>query len=136
MTGTRERKTWNDMIQRCRNPNSKDYKNYGGRGIKVCERWHEFEGFYEDMGDKPDGMSLDRIDNDGDYRPSNCRWATAKTQCRNRRGNRMLTYDGQTKCASAWAEVVGTTPSALHMRLVRGWSVERALTTPSRAYSQ
>lgn len=84
MAGSKMYLAWYQMLMRCRNKNSISYKNYGGRGIKVCERWQEFKNFYEDMGDRPEGMSLDRIDVNGDYEPSNCRWASKKEQYHNR----------------------------------------------------
>jgi hypothetical protein len=83
--GSPEYWCWHAMLQRCNNPRNPGYKNYGDRGIKVCKRWHRFEHFYSDMGDRPAGLSIDRIDNDGDYKPSNCRWATQAQQHSNKR---------------------------------------------------
>lgn len=86
-TMTKAYESWASMIQRCTNPKKKQFANYGGRGIKVCDRWLKFENFLADMGECPSGKSLDRINNDGDYEPGNCRWATRKEQMRNRRNN-------------------------------------------------
>jgi hypothetical protein len=119
------------MIGRCNNPNMPNYGRYGGRGIKVCSRWVDggFWAFLEDMGPRPSpSHSLDRIDTDGDYEPGNCRWATAKEQGRNRRNNKMLTYNGQTKPMSEWAEALGINPHTLKTRIRKGWSVEEAVT--------
>jgi hypothetical protein len=125
---------WRNMRYRCSNPSSKAWPSYGGRGIKVCERWDSFANFLADMGDPPDSaLSIDRINNDGDYEPGNCRWATRKEQLENRRITRLLTFKGETKCLSHWAKEQGFDPSVVALRLKLGWSVEEALTTPKRA---
>lgn len=124
--------TWAAMMSRCYNPNNSGYHNYGGRGIKVCKRWHDIETLYLDMGEKPEGHSIDRIDNDGDYCPENCRWATKKEQNRNRRDNVVLTYKGERKTLIEWAESLGMTYCTLYLRIRRGWSIERAFTQPPR----
>lgn len=122
--------SWDKMIQRCRNPNTVSFHRYGGRGIKVCERWRLFENFLADMGERPAGMSLDRIDNDGHYEPGNCRWATRTEQSRNMSRNRLLTFNGETMPVSAWAEKLRLPRKVLEGRLRNGWSIDRALTTP------
>lgn len=124
---------WSNMIRRCNNENDANYHNYGGRGIAVCDRWRQsFSAFYEDMGARPSVKhSIDRINNNGNYEPSNCRWATAKEQSRNKRMNYLVEYNGETKCVSEWAEVYGFKPSILYNRLVKqGWPFEKAVSWP------
>lgn len=127
MTGTPTYYSWVSMKVRCLNSNAPNYSNYGGRGIKVCERWLSFENFIEDMGQRPKGTSLDRIDNDGDYTPDNCRWANSEVQHRNTRANVNLTYKGRTQCLAAWADEVGIRRNTLQKRIASGWSVGAAL---------
>lgn len=124
-------KVWTGIFTRCYNTRAKEYARYGGRGIRVCERWNKFENFKEDMFPRPDGMTLERKDNDGPYSPENCKWATRKEQSHNRRTNKNFTFVGITQCLSEWARIVGIGESGLAKRLKRGWSLERALTTPS-----
>jgi hypothetical protein len=125
---------WQHMIQRCYNPNNKGYKNYGGRGIKVCERWHKFENFFADMGDMPNGMFLDRKDNNGDYTPENCRWATRKEQQNNTRRNVWKDLNGEKRTLTQWAEHLGINVNTLRSRLKQlNWSIERLFTTPVRS---
>lgn len=122
---------WVHMIQRCTNPNHKSYAYYGGRGIKVCDRWRRsFKAFVEDMGQRPsDELSIDRIDCNGNYEPGNCRWATSEQQSLNRRNAHLLTYQGRTQPLSAWAKEFGMPRDRLKMRLKLGWPLEDALTT-------
>lgn len=120
------------MIERCTNPNDQQYERYGGRGIKVCERWRKFENFLADMGEPPPGLQIDRIDNEGDYCSSNCRWATRVQQARNKRNNRVIEYRGRAQPLAAWAEETGLNANTIRHRLNLGWSVERALTEPPK----
>lgn len=124
-------KTWDGMKTRCYNVNNPGYPRYGGRGVKVCAEWREsFARFVEDMGPRPEGGTLDRINNDGNYEPLNCRWASMKTQQNNRRNVRRYDHDGRSLTISEWAEVTGLTQAQIYDRIVRrGWSAERALTT-------
>lgn len=126
MSKTREYRIWGSMVKRCTNPKTKCFPYYGGRGITICDRWRRFENFFEDMGKCPEGYSLDRIDTNGNYEPSNCRWVSLKTQSRNRRNNHLVTFNGETHCLSEWAEKLGMPYDALKNRLRRGWSIERA----------
>jgi hypothetical protein len=124
---------WNAMLARCQNLKNKSYKNYGGRGISVCDRWKSFENFYSDMGDRPSEQhTIDRIDNNKDYCPENCRWVTRNVQATNKRNNRYLEYNGKTQTVSQWAKEFGMGAATLKSRLLLGWSVEKALTVPVR----
>src|SRR6185436_9500491 len=104
MYGQKEYYSWNAMKSRCLNPNSPSWPRYGGRGITVCERWLVFQNFYDDMGPMPSSVhSIDRIDNNGNYEPDNCRWATPKEQARNTRSNRIIEFRGERGCVSMFA---------------------------------
>ena len=133
MRDTRVYQAWLSMRKRTTNQNLKSWKNYGGRGIDVCERWKTFENFYADMGDPLPGQSIDRIDNDGNYEPSNCRWATPIQQARNRRSSVMIEYNGIIDCAPGWAERTGISLNAIRMRIRSNWPIENILTTPLMA---
>lgn len=123
--------TWQSMIQRCRNENCKSYCNYGGRGIRVCERWKSFSAFAQDMGEKPLGYTIDRINNDGDYEPGNCRWATMKQQNRNCRRNKPVVFEGKTICLADLCERFSIPYTRLRERVNRlGWPLDKALVAP------
>lgn len=133
-TGSTEYKSWDGMRQRCSNPNNSKYPLYGGRGIKVCERWQEsFENFLADMGNKPDGTTLDRIDPDGDYEPNNCRWASVTEQNNNKRTNLVIEVDGQSKTVAEWVRKTGQNYTTVTERLSRGWSPKEAVLGKSNA---
>ena len=133
------RSVWNKLFQRCYNPNSKDYPNYGARGIKVCDEWKTFWKFrdwafahgYDDTATYG-ACTLDRIDVNGDYEPENCRFVTLTEQCRNKQHNHQITYCGITQPISAWATETGISSSALYNRFNRGWDPERAFSQPVR----
>lgn len=141
MHNSPEYSTHEHMKSRCNNPANDEYANYGGRGIKVCERWQVFENFYEDMGPRPEGTSIDRNDNDGNYScgkcpeclangwTANCSWATMLKQQSHTRRSRLVTHNGETKHLHAWAREYGISPNTLDHRLRIGWTVEAALTT-------
>lgn len=126
--GTSTYDAWAGMLQRCNNPRVINFADYGGRGIQVCGRWVMFENFLADMGPRPAGMTLDRIDNNGDYEPGNCRWTTQRTQARNRRSNHLIKFKGQTRTLMEWGEITGFGWSRIEARLRLGWTVARALT--------
>lgn len=128
MSNTKIYKVWKSIKARCCDQNNKSYPAYGGRGIKMCDRWlNSFEAFLNDMGYPEAGTSLDRKNNNGDYTPENCRWATPKEQARNTRRNRLITHQGKSMCLSAWAEELNVPRGLIKDRLRLGWSVERAL---------
>lgn len=132
---TRAYRVWAGMKQRVLNPSAESYQYYGGRGIKVCERWlRSFEHFLSDMGHPPDGLTLDRVNNDGDYEPDNCRWATPTEQNNTRGNNRLISFQSKTQTISQWAHELDINVITLFNRFNRGWSVERALLTPINAY--
>lgn len=112
--------SWVGMIQRCGYTKHAEYQRYGGRGIKVCERWKSFENFLADMGERPSGTTIDRIDSDGDYEPANCRWATNSQQASNRRSSILIERDGRTQTVRAWCSELGINPDVIYGRLRRG----------------
>jgi len=126
---TTEYNIWSEMHRRCKNQSDKSYARYGGRGIRVCAAWSSFEQFFADMGNRPAGWTLDRIDNKQGYSAENCRWAEWKTQQRNRTNNRIIEWRGRSQALAAWAEELGIKSSTLGKRLREGWAVERAFTT-------
>jgi hypothetical protein len=134
LSDTRAYHIWRGMMQRCYDNNHKAYKNYGGRGISVCERWHTFSLFYIDMGEPPLPFSIDRVNNDGNYDISNCRWATKQEQACNTRINHLITHNGITRCASQWAEEFGINRSTLETRIRNGWPEEQWFIPPTRSY--
>lgn len=118
------------MIQRCTNPNSINYKHYGGRGITVDPAWRDFRRFYADMGPRPQGCTLERVNNSAGYSKTNCEWRTHKDQSRNKSDNKLLTVRSKALCLSAWAKELAISHETIRFRLRRGWSAERALFTP------
>lgn len=136
-TGNPTYKIWAGMIQRCTDSNRVGYENYGGRYIKICEKWLTFKGFYEEMGDRPQNTSLDRINNDGDYCKENCRWATRKEQNNNTRRNVNITYNGQTKTLSQWSEILKINYKVLFSRIRDyHWDIEKAFTEKVKSYKK
>lgn len=123
---------WASMHWRCENSARADYPSYGGRGIKVCERWGSFPAFLADMGLRPEGKSLGRMDNDGPYSPENCRWETPIEQARNKRSNRRIAFAGETLTLIEWAERTRIPRQSIASRIKAGWDLARAFGTPLR----
>lgn len=123
--------SWASMIQRCTNPRRYSYKHYGGKGVKVCDRWRKFENFLADMGARPPGTSLDRIDVDGDYKPENCRWADNVTQARNSVQVVWVEIDGERRRLVEWCELRRLSINTVRARVkTHGWSYPQAIMTP------
>lgn len=138
-TNSRLYNVWHGIRQRCNNPKDKGYARYGGRGIKLCKEWDRYEAFKEwalengyDEKAAHKKCTIDRIDNNKGYSPSNCRWVSAKVQANNRTNNHWVTYHGETHTTAEWAEITGITREVIQWRLKRGWSEERTLTEPVR----
>lgn len=124
---------WSEMISRCHNPRHKNFRYYGGRGIYVCPEWrHSYESFAAAMGPRPAGMTVERIDNDGPYAPSNCKWATRVEQSRNTRRGRRITVDGESRKVREWAELKGWAKDLIYGRIANGWSERDAITVTPR----
>lgn len=126
-TRSRAYLSWWNMKSRCERPNSKYFSDYGGRGIKVCDRWQKFENFLADMGQPPEGQTLERIDNNIGYSPENVRWADRQQQANNRRSNRLIEHGGRTLTLQQWAKETGIKRATIAYRIDHGWSPEMAL---------
>ncbi|MCA1565850.1 MAG: hypothetical protein LC803_09470 [Acidobacteria bacterium] len=128
MSKTPTYRIWASMVQRCSYRKHRYYRDYGGRGITVCERWLRFENFYRDMGKRPEGLTLDRIDNNDSYSPTNCQWASRQQQANNRRSNKTFTINGITRNLKQWADAYGVSYKVLHQRIHRdGMTIAQAL---------
>jgi len=132
MHKSKEYKAWQHMRERCDDPNHPSFDRYGGRGITVCERWHKFENFFEDMGVAPLGYELDREKNDEGYDKGNCRWVTHKVNSRNKSCDVRITYNGVTKTWAEWADEAVVCFETFKGRIRKGWSMEAALTLPAQ----
>lgn len=126
MSGTKEYGIWKSMRQRCLDKNAGHFARYGGRGIKICKRWDSFAVFLKDMGACPEGYSIERKNNQGNYTPSNCIWTSTQRQANNRRSSRFITYNGKTQTLADWSRELDMRIITLFMRLKRGWSIEQA----------
>lgn len=133
MWGTRVYAAWRAMHSRCTNPRKTGFSRYGGRGISVCERWNDFTVFFSDMGEPPEGHQLDRINNDGNYEPRNCRWADRLQQAHNRRRARNLTFNGETLNLAEWSRRTGISRATLGRRFGKGLPADQILSTTDKA---
>lgn len=131
-TKTPEYQSWCSMNQRCNNPNDPKFSYYGGRGIKVCQRWTDFANFFADMGARPEGTTLDRINADMGYTPENCRWATKRQQQNNLRSNVFIEMDGERLTLKGWSVRLGRNYQTVRARIARGWNPAEALRKPNK----
>lgn len=131
---TKLHQAWCSMIQRCKDENHHKYHRYGGRGIKVCDEWHTYTNFrdWARSNGFANDLTIDRINNDGNYEPSNCRWTTGDVQKYNRSNNHLIEHKGETKALGQWATQYNINPETLRVRIKSGWDIERALTYPNR----
>lgn len=127
---TRTYRIWSGMNDRCNNPRRPEFKHYGGRGITICPEWRDYLSFLRDMGEAPDGLELDRIDNEGSYCKENCRWSTRRQQLRNTRRSRIISANGKKMTVVEWSEETGISPVTISARLRRGWEESAAIFTP------
>lgn len=127
---TRTYRSWKSMMRRCFSEKNKNYNHYGGRGIKVCENWRDYSKFLSDMGERPPKMTLERKDNNGNYEPGNCLWASRLSQTRNRRVTVSLSHNGETKSVAEWAEFLQVPYGRLKARIKYGWPADKVLFTP------
>jgi len=128
--GTKEHNIWHGMLARCSNENNKDFHRYGARGISVCDRWKIFENFLTDMGLSPGKMQIDRINNDGNYEPTNCRWATVRENSNNRRSSRRVEFDGENLTIAEWSRKLKMCPKVIRHRLEAKWSLNNVFNLP------
>lgn len=135
MSNTPTHRSWINMRRRIFDSGHHNYPQYGGRGITICERWSDFANFYADMGDRPSGHTLDRIDTNGPYSPENCRWAVPIVQQNNRRVTTMLTREGVTKSLREWCSITGIPRAILASRKKTGWSDKEVIETPYKPHS-
>jgi hypothetical protein len=126
----REFHSWRAMLKRCGNPNEDNYRYYGGRGITVCKRWRVFANFLRDMGPRPEGMTLERKNRNGNYTKRNCKWATNAEQARNSSGNTVYRLGATTLCVGDWEVRLGLSKGSIYHRLETGWPLHKALTIP------
>lgn len=129
-------RSWAQMNQRCRNPKNDRWKDYGGRGITICDQWLDFMNFLVDMGERPEGMQLDRKNNDLGYSPENCRWATRRQQQNNRRDNSIIEFNGERRSATEWSRILGFARGVIQYRLKSGWSAQDIVSTPCQIKSK